>query len=180
MNRNRNIIRVWYEHADESAATGPDGWSRCEIRRDPDNDARINAIEFYDIAGNLTDAGGYAREEYLYKGNAVIKTRYSSTGARVSPGGDAASVQQVIRDELVTEEMYLNEAGEPTTLPEGYTGATYAYDGNDRLLGAATAAVAETQGTLTVGEGAAQYRLMLLEADTWAPLCEEWRYTPSG
>ena len=109
MNRNRNIIRVWYEHADESAATGPDGWSRCEIRRDPDNDARINAIEFYDIAGNLTDAGGYAREEYLYKGNAVIKTRYSSTGARVSPGGDAASVQQVIRDELVTEEMYLNE-----------------------------------------------------------------------
>lgn len=46
MNRNRNIIRVWYEHADESAATGPDGWSRCEIRRDPDNDARINAIEF--------------------------------------------------------------------------------------------------------------------------------------
>ena len=134
MNRNRNIIRVWYEHADESAATGPDGWSRCEIRRDPDNDARINAIEFYDIAGNLTDAGGYAREEYLYKGNAVIKTRYSSTGARVSPGGDAASVQQVIRDELVTEEMYLNEAGEPTTLPEGYAGATYAYDGNDRLI----------------------------------------------
>ncbi len=54
------------------------------------------------------------------------------------------------------------------------------YDADGRLLGTAATTVTEAEGTLTVGEGAAQYRLMLLEADTWAPLCEEWRYTPSG
>jgi len=134
MNRNKRIIRIWYEHADESAATGPDGWSRCEIRRDPDNDERISAVEYYDIAGNLTDAGGYAREEYTYRGNEVIKTRYSSAGTLVSPGGDAVSISQVIKNELLTQEMFLNEAGEPTTLPEGYAGAAYGYDGNDRLI----------------------------------------------
>ena len=133
MNRNRHIIRIRYEHADESPATGPDGWSRCEIKRDPDNDERISEKEFYDEAGNLTDAGGYAREEYLYKGNTVITTRYNAAGGIVSPGGDAVSVQRLIKNDLVMEETWLDAGGEPILMPEGYAGAAYTYNRNGQL-----------------------------------------------
>ena len=84
MNRDRQIIREWYEHADGSPATGPDGWSRNEIIRDANNKGRISAIEFYDEAGRLTDAGGYAREEYTYeKGGLVITSRFNTAGDRI-------------------------------------------------------------------------------------------------
>ena len=123
MNRDRQIIREWYEHADESPATGPDGWSRCEIIRDGNNKGRITATEYYDEAGQLTDAGGYAREEYQYtKGGLVITTRFDSAGNRIPYGGDAVSVRRKTKDDLVLEEMYLDESGEPTMLPEGYAG----------------------------------------------------------
>ena len=134
MNRDRQIIREWYEHADESPATGPDGWSRCEIVRDGNNKGRITAIEYYDEAGRLTDAGGYAREEYQYpKGGLVITTRFDAAGNRISFGGDAVSVRRKTKEDLVLEEMYLNESGEPTTLPEGYAGVKYSYNSNGQL-----------------------------------------------
>ena len=134
MNRDRQIIREWYEHADESPATGPDGWSRCEILRDGNNKGRITAIEYYDEAGRLTDAGGYAREEYQYaKGGLVITTRFDAAGNRISRGGNAVSVRQKTKDDLVLEEMYLDETGEPTTLPEGYAGVKYSYNSNGQL-----------------------------------------------
>lgn len=134
MNRDRQIIREWYEHADESPATGPDGWSRCEILRDGNNKGRITAIEYYDEAGRLTDAGGYAREEYQYaKGGLVITTRFDAAGNRLSRGGNAVSVRRKTKDDLVLEEMYLDETGEPTTLPEGYAGVKYSYNSNGQL-----------------------------------------------
>ena len=134
MNRDRQIIREWYEHADESPATGPDGWSRCEIVRDGNNKGRITAIEYYDEAGRLTDAGGYAREEYQYpKGGLVITTRFDAAGNRISFGGDAVSVRRRTKEDLVLEEMYLDESGEPTILPEGYAGVKYSYNSNGQL-----------------------------------------------
>lgn len=134
LNRDRQIIREWYEHADESPATGPDGWSRCEIIRDKKNKGRIDAIEYYDEAGQLTDAGGYAREEYQYpKGGLVITMRFDTAGNRISFGGDAVSVRRKTKEDLVLEEMYLDESGEPTTLPEGYAGAKYSYNSNGQL-----------------------------------------------
>ncbi len=134
MNRDRQIIREWYEHADESPATGPDGWSRCEIIRDKNNKGRVTAVEYYDEAGRLTDAGGYAREEYQYpKGGLVITTRFDAAGNRLSYGGDAVSVRRKTKDDLVLEEMYLDETGEPTSLPEGYAGAKYSYNSNGQL-----------------------------------------------
>ncbi len=135
MNRDRLVIREWYEHADGSPATGPDGWSRCEIIRDGNNKGRIDAMEYYDAAGNLTDAGGYAREEYRYaKGGFVITSRYDAAGNRITIGGDAVSLRRKIKDELVLEEMYLNEADEPVTLPQGYAGAKYSYNDAGQLV----------------------------------------------
>ena len=134
MNRDRQIIREWYEHADGSPATGPDGWSRSEIMRDGNNKGRIDAIEFYDEAGRLTDAGGYAREEYRYeKGGLVITSRFDAAGNRISFGGNAVSVRRKTQDDLVLEEMYLDGLGEPATLPEGYAGAKYSYNSAGQL-----------------------------------------------
>lgn len=134
MNRDRQIIRETYEHADGSPATGPDGWSRSEIKRDGNNKGRITEIEFYDETGRLTDAGGYAREEYAYaKGGVVITSRFDAAGNMISFGGEAVSVRRKIQDELVLEEMYLDEAGEPVTLPEGYAGAKYTYNSAGQL-----------------------------------------------
>ncbi len=129
MNRDRQIIREWYEHADGSPATGPDGWSRSEIMRDGNNKGRIDAIEFYDEAGRLTDAGGYAREEYRYeKGGKVITSRFDAAGNRISFGGSAVSVRRKTQDDRVLEEMYLDGSDEPAVLPEGYAGAKYSYN----------------------------------------------------
>ena len=133
MNRDHLVIREWYEHADGSAATGPDGWSRCEILRDQNNKGRIDAIEYYDEAGSLTDAGGYAREEYSYIGSLAVVSRYDKAGSRLSFGGNAVSVRRKVKDDLLLEEMFLDEAGEPTTLPEGYAGIRYAYNDKGQL-----------------------------------------------
>ena len=134
MNRDHLVIREWYEHADGSAATGPDGWSRCEIIRDPNNKGRITAIEYYDEAGSLTDAGGYAREEYTYaRGGAAIASRFDKAGNRISFGGNAVSVSRKYKEDLLIEETFLDETGEPTSLPEGYAGIRYAYNDKGKL-----------------------------------------------
>ena len=134
MNRQHQIIRTWYEHADGTPAQGPDGWSRSEIERDPDNGGKISKIEFFDAQGSLTDAGGYAREEYAYRKDGQMKlTRYDAQGNVVPFGGTAVSVRRRIKNDLLREETFLNEAGEPAALPEGYAGATYSYDGDGRL-----------------------------------------------
>ena len=151
MNRDHLVIREWYEHADASPATGPDGWSRCEILRDPNNKGRITAIEYYDEAGALTDAGGYAREEYDYaKGGLEITSRYDKAGNRISYGGGAVSVRRKTKEDLLQEEMYLDDAGEPTTLPEGYAGIKYSYnkDGQLELTQYLDTAGEKTTGTM--------------------------------
>ena len=134
MNRSRQIVRTWYEHADGSPATGPDGWSWSVITRDGNNKGRIDRIEFFDEKGNLTEAGGYAREEYAYRKDGLVKvTRFDLQGNMISFGGDAVSVRRKMKDEMVLEETFLNEAGDPTTLPAGYATVSYAYGANGQL-----------------------------------------------
>ena len=155
MNRDHLVIREWYEHADGSAATGPDGWSRCEIIRDPNNKGRITAIEYYDEAGALTDAGGYAREEYTYeKGGLEVVSRYDQSGNRISFGGNAVSIRRKVKDNLLLEEMFLDETGEPTILPEGYAGIRYAYSDKGKLTLTQYLDTAGEQTTCSMGYSA--------------------------
>ena len=132
MNRSRQIIRVWYEHADGAPAAGPDGWSRSEISRD--QDGRCTQIEYYDTKDNLTDAGGCAREEYVYdRDGTVTVSRFDRQGNRLSLGGDAVSVRRKMKNETVTEETFLNANGEPVLLPEGYAAVSYSYNAAGQL-----------------------------------------------
>ena len=134
MNRQHQIIRVWYEHADGTPAQGPDGWSRSEIERDPNNGGKITKIEYFDAQGGLTAAGGCAREEYAYRKDGQMKiTRFDTQGNVIPFGGDVVSVRRRIKNDLLREETFLNEAGEPTALPEGYAGATYSYNNAGQL-----------------------------------------------
>ena len=50
------------------------------------------------------------------------------------------------------------------------------YDSDGKLLGSASAspAAGDSTGKLTVGAGAAKYRLMLVDGSTFAPLCPAW------
>ena len=132
MNKGRQIIKVWYSHADGTPATGPDGWSYCETDRD--NNDRATETRYYDTQGNLTDAGGWARETYTYdrEGRATM-TRYDAQGSAIPFGGDAVSVRRKIKNDKVLEETYLDAAGEPVNLPEGYATATYSYNAKDQL-----------------------------------------------
>ena len=132
MNKSRQIIRVWYEHADETPATGPDGWSYCVTDRD--NNGRAVEVRYYDIHDNLTDLGGCARETYTYdrEGRATM-TRYDAQDNAIGFGGDAVSVRRKTKNDKVLEETYLNADGEPTELPEGYATAAYSYNAADQL-----------------------------------------------
>lgn len=134
LNKQHQIIREWYEHADGSPATGPDGWSKCLIERDGNNNWRIIRIQYFDTQDNLTDAGGWAREEYEYDGDgSATITRYDLSDRKVPFEGEAVSVRRKIQIDLILEETYLNDAGEPVNLADGYAGAIYTYDENGAL-----------------------------------------------
>lgn len=125
-------IKTWYEHADGSPATGPDGWYLCTMERD--NKGRLVKTQYFDALGNLTQQGGYAREEYKYgKDDAVTVTRYGTDGNKISLGGNAVSVRQKMSGSKVTEETFLDDAGEPTVSSGGYTAVTYSYDAKGNL-----------------------------------------------
>ena len=126
MNRNRKIVNVSYLHADGTAAAGPDGWSWCDTVWD--DKGRVSENLYYDTQGSLTDAGGYARETYKYgKENIIRITRYDAQGGVVSPGGEAESVRRRVKNDRVTEEIWINADGEPVMLPEGYASISYSY-----------------------------------------------------
>lgn len=129
MNRSKQVIQIWYEHADTTPATGPDGWSRSEITRDGNNKGRITAIQYFDEQGNLTDAGGFAREEYEYSKDGLVTVgRFNALGSRIPFGGEAVKVARKMKGDLILEETFLNEAGDPTELPAGYAGVRYTYN----------------------------------------------------
>ena len=119
-------------HANGKAATGPDGWSKCTMERD--NKGRLTEVRYYDEKERMTDAGGCARETYTYDGNGdVTLTRFDLSGNKISYGGDAVSVQRRMKDELIIQETYLNEAGQAVNLPAGYATAVYTYNAGGHL-----------------------------------------------
>lgn len=131
--KQKGIVRIRYLHADESPATGPDGWSESVIERD--DKGRPVKIQYKDEQGNLTDRGGCAWEEHRYgNGGLDTLTRYSAAGEKIPYEGSAVSVRRKMKGEQVLEETYLNEAGEAATLQAGYAGISYSYNGAGQLV----------------------------------------------
>lgn len=130
--KNAAPIKIEYLHADDSRATGPDGWSYCMMERDARG--KLMKTEYFDVQGYLTRAGGCAREEYTYgKDNLVTVSRFDAEGNRIPYDGAAVSVCRRMKGEKVLEETFLNEAGEPVALSAGYTSVSYTYNANGDL-----------------------------------------------
>ena len=132
MNKNYQPIRTWYEHADGSPATGPDGWSRCE--RERDKKGRVTSEKYYDEAGKITDRGaGYAWEETRYDGNDRLVTRYGLDGQAVPVSDSAVTIRYRMQDDRVTAESYLKSDGGLTDGPLGVCTVSYEYDYDGRI-----------------------------------------------
>ncbi len=124
--------KIWYEHADGSPATGPDGWSICEV--DLDAKGKPTKYTYLDEQGKMTEQGGCAWEEFRYgKENTVTVTRYSLDGNKIPYDGEAVSVRRKMKGDKIAEETYLNDAGEPVTLSGGYTTVSYSYNDSGDL-----------------------------------------------
>ena len=125
-------IKSWYEHADGTPATGPDGWSVCKMERD--NKGRLTKAEYFDTEGKAVQPAGYAAETYKYgKDGVVTVTRFDTAGNKVPFDGEAVSVRRIMKGEKVTEETFLNDAGEPVAASGGYITVSYTYDKNGNL-----------------------------------------------
>ena len=132
LNKNYQPIRTWYEHADGSPATGPDGWSRCE--RERDKKGRVTSEKYYDEAGKITDRGaGYAWEETRYDGNDRLVTRYGLDGQAVPVSDSAVTIRYRMQDDRVTAESYLKSDGGLTDGPLGVCTVSYEYDYDGRI-----------------------------------------------
>jgi len=130
--KDHKVIRIWYTHADGKPATGPDGWYKCEMVRD--TKGRVTTLRYLDIQENLTDAAGFAREEYTYEKNGYVKVaRYNTQGSVIPWSGKAVSVRRKMKDEKVLEETFLDETGQPTEVPEGYITVSYTYNSAGQL-----------------------------------------------
>ena len=132
VNKNYQVIRIRYEHADGSPATGPDGWFRCVKERD--DQGRITSIKYYDEQEELTDRGaGYAWEEREYSGDSVLVTRYDLSGQKVSDSAGVATLVQEMKDDRVVRERFLDAAGEATVNNLGVAAVQYGYDHLGRI-----------------------------------------------
>ena len=134
LNRSRTqVLQTYYLHADKTPATGPDGWHKCVLNTDANG--RVTVVKYLDEKEKLTDAGGFARETYAYdRDGDVTVNRYDAQGNRLSFGGDAVSVLRQMKGEQILSETYLNEAGGPVALPEGYAKADYTYNEDGALI----------------------------------------------
>ena len=133
LNKKYQVIRIRYAHADDSPATGPDGWYRCIMERD--DAGRILSIKYYDIAENLTDRGAsYAWEERTYPDeNTVEITRYDMSGNKVADEAGVATLVRVMQDDRVSRERFLDVNGQPTVNELGAGVVVYGYDHAGRL-----------------------------------------------
>ena len=133
VNKKFQVIRIRYEHADGSPATGPDGWFRCIKERD--EDGRITSIKYYDVNEQLTDRGaGYAWEEREYDGDdTVMITRYDLNDKVVTDKAGVATLVQESRDGLIVREKFLDEKGQDTVNELGAAAVVYGYDHEGRL-----------------------------------------------
>ncbi|MBR6164612.1 MAG: hypothetical protein IKQ45_01640 [Clostridia bacterium] len=136
LNKLHQVIRTRYEHADGTPALCADGWYLCE--RERDDKGRITAVKYYDTEEKLTDRGaGYAWEEYRYSDGTVTVTRYNLQGEQVPVSGDAVSILRRMAEDRITEETYLDEAGDPVNGAKGYSRIAYTYDEAGMLTGTA-------------------------------------------
>ena len=59
--------------------------------------------------------------------------RYNTLGSVIPWSGKAVSVRRKMKDEKVLEETFLDEAGQPTEVPEGYITVSYTYNSTGQL-----------------------------------------------
>lgn len=133
LNKSRQVIRIRYEHADGSPATGPDGWYRCI--KDRDDKGRIVSVKYYDEREELTDRGaGYAWEEMEYEGENIVKiTRYDLQGTKVTDEAGVATLVRQMKDEQVQRESYLDAEGQQIVNSLGVGAVVYGYDHLGRI-----------------------------------------------
>ena len=122
------VLSIRYYHADESNASGPDGWCRCVKERD--EKWRLISVKYYDTREQLTDRGmGYAWEEYSYDSSNVVKTtRYDLSGAVVTDEAGVATRVQEMKDDRVVREWFLDKDGNRTNNGLGVGQILYSYD----------------------------------------------------
>jgi len=133
LNKQYQVIRIRYEHADGTPAVGPDGWFRCLMDRD--DKGRITSIKYYDVLEQLTDRGAdYAWEEREYDGDNIMKvTRYDLAGNKVSDEAGVVTTVRESRDGKVVRESFLDTNGQPVSNTLGVETVVYSYDLGERI-----------------------------------------------
>ena len=134
VNKSNRVTGISFEHADGSAAVGPEGWA--SMKRELDKKNREISVKYYDAAGALTERGlGYAYETRDWENDrAYTVRRYNSADQQVSFGdGIAALRREMNRAGLVTREESLDADGKMTENAEGVAARRYEYDGDGRL-----------------------------------------------
>lgn len=127
------VLSTRYYHADESDATGPDGWCRCV--RDRDEKGRVTSIRYYDTKGQMTDRGlDYAWEAYSYEGSDTVKiTHYDLSDNIVTDAAGVATLVQEMKNERIIRERFLDKDGSRTNNVLGVGQILYSYDDLGRI-----------------------------------------------
>ena len=156
LNKRFVVLSIRYDHADGSAATGPDGWWRCVMDRD--SQGRIISIKYYDVNGSMTDRGaGYSWEGFEYKENGnVLITRYDMENNPVTDRNGIATLERVITDGYVSRECYYSKENKRITNENGVGETVYGYDQDGRLE---SVSYLDTEGNpVLCADGYAGYR----------------------
>ena len=135
VNKKFAVLSIRYDHADGSAATGPDGWWRCVMDRDVQG--RITSIKYYDVNGKLTDRGaGYAWEGFEYtEYGSILVTRYDAENNTLTDRNGIAILERVMTDGRVSRERYYNKEKKQVIDENGVGETVYSYDQDGRLAG---------------------------------------------
>lgn len=122
------LLSIRYDHANGKHATGPDGWFRCEKKRD--DKGRIISVKYYDEQEQLTDRGaGYAWEGYEYEGDNTVKvTRYNLNGEAAPDSAGIATTVRVMQDDRIVKESFLDKDGKRINNSLGVGAVLYGYD----------------------------------------------------
>ena len=133
LDKQHQVIRIKYEHADGSNATGPDGWFRCI--KDRDEKGRIVSIKYYDENDELTDRGAdYAWEGREYEGENLVKvTRYDVNGEKVADRAGVTTVVRQMKDDRIIRESFRDKDGNAVTNDLGAGAVVYGYDHMGRI-----------------------------------------------
>ena len=172
------VLSIRFDHANGKHATGPDGWFRCEKKRD--DKGRLISVKYYDESEQLTDRGAeYAWEGYAYEGDNVDRvTRYDINGNIVADSNGIATVVREMKDDRIVKESYLDGDGNRVNNSLGVGGIQYSYD----LQGAIEkVSYLDTEGnTARCSDGYAGYRMQRMKtAQRSAVLSSVWTEHPS-